>query len=119
MDKLQKKQLKKLRRKNRVQVTGTTERPRLTVFRSLRSIYAQVIDDSQGVTLAAAKSKDLGESQLKGKNKTEIAMEVGKLLASRAQEKGVSSVVFDKGSFLYHGRVKALADGAREGGLQF
>lgn len=119
MDKTKKKQIKKLRRKNRVQVSGTSERPRLSVHRSLRFITAQIIDDSKGITLAAAKSGDLDASISKGKNKTEVAMEVGKLLSSRAQEKGVSSVVFDKGSFLYHGRVKALADGAREGGLQF
>jgi large subunit ribosomal protein L18 len=95
-------------------------RPRLSVFRSSKHIYAQVIDDEKGVTLAAASSID---KDLKGKLKTggdvEAAREVGKLVAERAAKAGLSAVVFDRGSYRYHGRVKAVADGAREGGLQF
>jgi len=119
MDKNKKKQVNKQRRKARVQVSGTSDRPRLSVFRSLRHIYAQVIDDAQGVTLVAAKDLDLDEKVREGKDKKAIAAEVGKLIAERAVAKGITAVVFDKGSFLYHGRVQHLADGAREGGLQF
>jgi large subunit ribosomal protein L18 len=95
-------------------------RVRLSVFRSSKNIYAQVIDDVGGKTLAAASSLDKGlrEKLKKGSDK-EAAAEVGKLVAARAIEAGVSDVVFDRGSYLYHGRVKALADGAREGGLKF
>jgi large subunit ribosomal protein L18 len=95
-------------------------RKRLTVFRSSRHIYAQVIDDAEGKTLAAASSldKDL-KSKLKTGADKEAATEVGKLLAERAAKAGVKDVVFDRGRYLYHGRVKALADGAREGGLNF
>jgi len=95
-------------------------RPRLSVFRSEQNIYAQVIDDSQGHTLAAASSldKNLRESLKTGANK-DAAAAVGKLLAERALAAGVTQVVFDRGSYLYHGRVKALADAAREGGLDF
>ncbi len=92
-----------------------TERLRLSVFRSAKHIYAQVIDDEQGRTVAEANSKALAAQG----NKTEQAKEVGKLLAERAVAAGVKSVVFDRGSFRYHGRVKALAEGAREGGLEF
>jgi len=92
-------------------------RPRLSVFRSSKNIYAQVIDDAQGVTLAAASSLE-GEEKQKGTNK-DAAARVGKLLAERAKEKGVTDVVFDRGGYLYHGRVKALADAAREAGLNF
>ena len=95
-------------------------RARLSVFRSNRNIYAQVIDDINGVTLAAASSLD---KELKGKVKaggnTDAATEVGKLVAARAKKAGVSEVVFDRGGYIYHGRVKALADAAREGGLKF
>jgi large subunit ribosomal protein L18 len=95
-------------------------RPRLSVFRSSRHIYAQVIDDAAGKTLAAASSleKDLREKLKKGTDK-EAAAQVGKLVAERAIKAGISDVVFDRGSYLFHGRVKALADGAREGGLKF
>ncbi len=94
-------------------LTGTTERPRLAVFRSSAHIYAQIIDDTVGKTL-------LSESDLKLKGtKTERAREVGKKLAEQAVKKGLSAVVFDRGGFLYHGRVAALAEGAREGGLKF
>lgn len=95
-------------------------RPRLSVFRSGKNIYAQVIDDGRGVTLAAASSleKEFRSSGKKGGDKA-AAGEVGKLVAARAVEAGVKEVVFDRGGYLYHGRVKALADGAREGGLSF
>ena len=101
-------------------VAGTADRPRLNVFRSSTHIYAQVIDDVAGHTLAAASDadKDL-EKALSGKNKTERAKEVGKTVAERAKAKGVELVVFDRGGYKYHGRVQALADGAREAGLGF
>lgn len=98
-------------------VKGTAERPRLSVFRSNKQIYAQLINDIDGVTIAAASSapKDFA---VKGK-KVEVAKEVGKQIADKAAQAGVKFVVFDRGGFLYHGRVKALAEGAREAGLQF
>ncbi len=104
----------------RKQVFGTTERPRLNVFKSLSGIYAQVIDDIDGNTLVSASTidKDLRE-KMKGMKKTEQAKAIGQAIAERAKSKGISSVVFDRGGFRYVGRVKALADGAREGGLQF
>lgn len=104
----------------RSKITGTQEKPRLSVFRSDKHIYAQAINDVQGTTLAAAStlSKELS-SKIKGKKKAEVAGEVGKLIASRLQALGVDKVIFDRGRFLYHGRVKALADGARENGLKF
>ncbi|MGI5939129.1 MAG: 50S ribosomal protein L18 [Thermoleophilia bacterium] len=97
-------------------VRGTTERPRLSVFRSNRAIWVQVIDDSVGRTLASASSQNLTEQ---GLSKTDQATKVGELVAERAKAAGVERVVFDRGSYLYHGRVKALADGARQGGLDF
>jgi large subunit ribosomal protein L18 len=104
----------------RGKIVGTQERPRLSVFRSDRHIYAQAINDAQGSTLATASTlcKEL-EKKIKGKKKVEVAREVGKLIATRLHTMGVEKVVFDRGRFLYHGRVKALADGARENGLQF
>jgi large subunit ribosomal protein L18 len=107
------------RRHKRVrrQVSGTAERPRLCVFRSNRGIEAQLIDDLEAKTLAAASWLNLKKG-FKG-NKTDQAKEVGKLLATNAKKAGVETVVFDRGGYLYHGRVKALADGAREGGLNF
>ena len=93
-------------------------RPRLSVFRSAKNIYAQIIDDDRGVTLAAASSLEAGEKAAKGADK-DAAARVGALVAQRAMEKGVKDVVFDRGSYLYHGRVKALADAAREAGLNF
>ncbi len=104
-------------RKARVRsvVTGSTKRPRLSVFRSATHIYAQLIDDSKGTTLATASSKEL-----KGKSvKVDRSAEVGKLIAGKAKDKGITSVVFDRGGYRYQGRVKALADGAREAGLTF
>jgi large subunit ribosomal protein L18 len=100
----------------RTKIFGTAERPRLVVFRSNRGIEAQLVDDVESKTLAAASW--LHVRSLKG-DKTKQAAEVGKLLAQRAKEAGVSTAVFDRGGYLYHGRVKALADAAREGGLKF
>jgi len=101
----------------RRKVRGSAARPRLAVFRSNRYIYAQVIDDDSGRTLAAASSQ---EAAMRGRRLTkETATEVGKLVASRAKEVGIGRVIFDRGGYVYHGRVKALADGAREEGLEF
>ena len=109
------------RRHERVRKTleGTAQRPRLNVFRSLQHIYAQVIDDSSGTTLVAASTNEPGARSDGSGSKTERARAVGKAVAERAKEKGISAVVFDRGGYMYHGRVKALADGAREGGLEF
>lgn len=101
----------------RAVISGTAQRPRLGVFRSLSNIYAQLIDDKTGTTLAAASSLDR-EFEGAGGNK-DAARKVGLLIAKRAKEKGIESVVFDRGGYLYHGRVKELAEGAREGGLKF
>ena len=100
----------------RSRVTGSAERPRLAVFRSVKHIYAQVIDDVKGHTMVAASS-----AEKEGKNGGNIAgaKSIGKLVAERARDKGIKAVVFDRGGYLYHGRVKALADAAREAGLQF
>lgn len=100
----------------REKVTGTTERPRLNVYRSLSHVYAQVIDDQKGVTLASASSLEL---KLKTGGNVASAKEIGKAIAERATAKGVKKVVFDRGGYLYHGRIKALADAAREAGLEF
>jgi large subunit ribosomal protein L18 len=102
----------------RKRVSGTVERPRLSVYRSNTNIYAQVIDDEKGITLASASSLELSEGTRLNTNAT-AAAEVGKKVAERAKEAGVTKVVFDRNGYLYHGKVKALADGAREGGLQF
>ena len=104
----------KIKFRIRKKIVGTAERPRLSVFRSNKHIYAQVINDKAGVTLAAASS--LGFEKM---NKTEQAKKVGLLLAEKAKAAGVESVVFDRNGYLYHGRVQSLADGAREGGLNF
>jgi large subunit ribosomal protein L18 len=104
----------------RRKVDGTPERPRLNVFRSLNHIYAQVIDDSVGKTLTSASTVDREvRDQLNGMTKIEQARVVGKMLAERAVAKGIKEVVFDRGGYRYHGRVKALAEAAREGGLEF
>jgi large subunit ribosomal protein L18 len=104
----------------RKNVQGTPDRPRLNVFRSLSEIYAQVIDDKTQVTLVSASSVDRElRAKMKGLTKTEQATLVGKNLAARAKKKGIKQVVFDRGGYRYIGRVKALADGAREGGLEF
>jgi large subunit ribosomal protein L18 len=107
-----------LRRKRharlRLRLTGTTERPRLSIFRSAKFIYAQVIDDTTGRTLAAASSR---EAELAGDSKVDAAKAVGRAIADRAKAAGVSAVVLDRGGYQYHGRVRSLAEGAREGGL--
>ena len=101
----------------RSKISGTAQRPRLDVFRSNSNIYAQLIDDVNGVTLAAASSNEK-DFDLSGSN-CEGARKVGQLIAARAAEKGITEVVFDRGGYVYHGRVKELAEGAREGGLKF
>ncbi len=101
----------------RKKITGSKEMPRLSVFRSNRDIYAQIIDDHDGKTLVQASSKEKSFA-VKG-TKSERSVEVGKILAERAKSAGISQVVFDRNGYLYHGRVKALADGAREAGLKF
>jgi large subunit ribosomal protein L18 len=105
----------------RAKVNGSTERPRLTVYRSLNHIYAQLVDDLGGRTLLSVSSRDASlVSEVKAsKGKVAAGKLVGKALAARAKEKGIQSVCFDRGGYLYHGRVKAVADGAREGGLTF
>ena len=110
----------RLRRHQRVRknISGTSERPRLNVFRSLSNIYAQIIDDTKGVTLVSASSLDKDFNGELGGN-CEAAKAVGELIAKRAVEKGIKQVVFDRGGYVYHGRVAALAEGAREGGLDF
>ena len=108
--------LRKVRHKRvRKKVSGSTEQPRLCVFRSLRSIYAQIIDDSTGRTITSASSKESPSIS----PKTAASSLVGKMVAERAKSQGITEVVFDRGGYKYHGRVKALADGAREGGLKF
>ncbi len=108
---------RKIHLRIRNKIKGTTQRPRISVFRSNTEIYCQLVDDISGHTLLAASSRDKGFS--KTGNKVEQAKQVGKMLAEKAQAANISSVVFDRGGYLYHGRVKALAEGAREGGLQF
>jgi large subunit ribosomal protein L18 len=111
---------KRRHRRIRTKISGTAERPRLNVFRSLDHIYAQVIDDVSGNTVASASTIDKGlRSDLDGKTKKEQATLVGKAIAERAKDAGISMVLFDRGGYLYHGRVQALAEGAREGGLDF
>jgi len=112
----------RIRRHERVRktVAGTMMRPRLAVFRSLNNIYAQIIDDTRGVTLAAASTLDKEiKSQTEGKKKTDASKLVGALIAKRSKDAGIGEVVFDRGGNRYHGRVKALAEAAREGGLKF
>jgi large subunit ribosomal protein L18 len=112
--------LQRMQRHKRVRrkVAGTPERPRLAVFRSLNHLYAQVIDDTQGKTLAAASSMEAEvKAQAAGKSKSEVSKIIGALVARKAKSAGVDKVVFDRGGFKYHGRVKALADSAREEGL--
>jgi large subunit ribosomal protein L18 len=106
------------RRKKRIRgrISGSPERPRVSVFRSNKAIYAQIIDDQGAITLASARSAEIESGGLK---KAEVAKRVGELLAQRAKDRGIEQVVFDRSGYLYHGRVKALAEGAREGGLVF
>jgi large subunit ribosomal protein L18 len=118
----EKKRAGRISRHSRVRgrVVGTKERPRLNVFRSLTNIYAQVIDDQQGHTLVSASTIDNDvAAQIEGKTKSEAAKIVGLVIAQRAKDAGLSKVVFDRGGYKYHGRVAALAEGAREGGLEF
>lgn len=111
---------KRRHRRIRNKISGTAARPRLNVFRSLDHIYAQVIDDVDGKTLVSASTIDKTlRSDIAGKTKKEQATLVGKAIAERAKAAGVTTVLFDRGGYLYHGRIKALADGAREGGLDF
>lgn len=111
---------RRLRIKSRIRkvVSGTEARPRLAVYRSNKEIYAQVVDDVTGKTLAAASSRDKDISSAKG-NKSELATLVGKSVAEKAIKAGISTIAFDRGGYLYHGRVKSLAEGAREAGLKF
>lgn len=118
--------LSKLQRRARIKmrirkiVNGTAQKPRMSVFRSNKQIYVQFIDDMTGTTLAAASSADKEVAEkAAGQNKTQVAALVGKLAAERAAQKGISEVAFDRNGYLYHGRVKMLADAAREGGLKF
>ncbi len=111
---------KRRHRRIRMKLSGTAARPRLNVYRSLNHIYAQIIDDVAGNTLVSASTVDAGlAAELDGKKKREQAAVVGETVAKRALDAGIEEVVFDRGGYLYHGRVKALADGAREGGLKF
>ncbi|MCL6471720.1 MAG: 50S ribosomal protein L18 [Firmicutes bacterium] len=122
MGKTAEEKIARLRRHRRVRkhVFGTAARPRLAVFRSTNHIYAQLIDDTKGVTLASASTLDPEiKSQISSGGNIEAAKKVGELIAKRALEKNIDQVVFDRGGFLYHGRVKALADAAREAGLKF
>ncbi|MFM7321565.1 MAG: 50S ribosomal protein L18 [Armatimonadota bacterium] len=109
----------KRHRRIRKRVSGTTERPRLNIYRSLSHIYAQLVDDTKGHTVASASSLDKDLRAGKSGGSIEGAVAVGKLVAERAKAAGIDKVVFDRGGYLYHGRVKALADAAREGGLEF
>ena len=118
MTKIERRQ--RIRYRIRKVVSGTPERPRMSVFRSNKQIYVQIIDDTKGNTLVSAGSTDKSLAEaVKGKTATEVAALVGKLSAERAAEKGITTVSFDRGGYLYHGRVKSLADAAREGGLKF
>jgi large subunit ribosomal protein L18 len=108
---------KRVKERIRKKVSGTTERPRLAVFRSLKHVYAQVIDDATGTTLASASSREK-DSSSKGANAA-AAKAVGALIAKKAKDKGITRVVFDRGGYQYHGNIKALADAARENGLEF
>jgi len=115
LSKVEKRQ--KIKRRVRRNIFGTETKPRLSVYRSNKEIYAQIIDDNNGVTLASASSREKGVA-VEG-TKSEVSALVGKALAAKAVAKGIETVVFDRNGFVYHGRIKALADGAREGGLKF
>lgn len=115
--------LARIRRKNRIRkkLVGTAERPRLAVFKSAKHIYAQIIDDTKGITLVAASSlsKELREQLKDVEGKIPVAQMVGKLVAQKAKANGITKIAFDRGGYIYHGRIKALADSAREAGLEF
>jgi large subunit ribosomal protein L18 len=109
----------KIKLRIRKRIKGTAGKPRLSVFRSNKQIYVQAVDDVNGVTLVAACSREKEIATVTGKKKSEIAALVGKRLAEKCKEKGIENVVFDRNGYQYHGRVKSVADGAREGGLKF
>lgn len=109
----------RIRKRIRKKISGTADKPRVSVFRSNKQIYAQVIDDLKGATLISASSKEKEVADVTGIKKTEQAKLVGKLLAAKCKEKGIKNVIFDRGGYKYHGRVKSLAEAAREGGLKF
>lgn len=111
-----KSQRERRKRSIRIKIEGTSERPRLTVYKSLKYISAQIVDDSKGITLASASSQ---EKDLKSGKNIDVAKEIGKTLANRAKDKNISQVIFDRNGYIYHGKVKSLADGARESGLKF
>lgn len=121
MAKTDKKRIARAKRVKRIRknISGTAARPRLRVFRSTSNIYAQIIDDTKGTTLAAMSSLDKAVKAGDAKSKTEKAHQVGLFIAEKAKAAGVTTVIFDRGGCLYHGRVKALSEGAREGGLEF
>ena len=110
---------KKLHNRIRQRIYGTTERPRLSVYRSNKDVYAQLINDLDGVTILSASSSHLDKKEVEKLNKSDKARKVGEVLAEKAKDKNITSVVFDRSGYLYHGRVKSLAEGAREGGLKF
>lgn len=107
---------RRIRKGIRAKISGTAERPRMSIYRSNRDIYVQLVDDLHGVTLAAASSRGIGQE---GRSKVDVSKEVGTAIAEKAKAAGIETVVFDRGGYLYHGRVKALAEGAREAGLVF
>ena len=109
----------RIRKRIRKNISGTKDVPRMSIFRSNKQIYVQLIDDQAGVTLVSASSRNKEVAEKKGITKSEQAKLVGKLIAEKSISKGISTVVFDRGGYLYHGRVKQLAEGAREGGLKF
>ena len=111
-----KSQRERRKRSIRIKIEGTSKRPRLTVYKSLKYISAQIVDDSKGITLASASSQ---EKDMKSGKNVDVAKEIGKILASRAKDKNISEVVFDRNGYIYHGKVKSLAEGARESGLKF
>lgn len=117
LSKTEKREKIKLRIRKRIR--GTAEKPRVAVFRSNKQIYAQAVDDVNGVTLASASSREKEFASVTGKKKSEVAVLVGKHFAAVCREKGIETVVFDRSGYQYHGRIKSLADGAREGGLKF
>lgn len=117
LSKTEKREKIKLRIRKRIK--GTAGKPRISVFRSNKQIYAQAVDDVNGVTMASASSREKEIATVTGKKKSDVAVLVGKRLAEACKEKGIETVVFDRGGYQYHGRVKSLADGAREGGLKF
>ncbi len=117
-----KRRLARIKRKRRVRkkILGTSERPRLSIFRSSKHIYAQIIDDTEGRTLVASSSMEKAFKEMeKHKSKCDAANSVGKMIGQKAKDKGINTVVFDRNGYIYHGRVKALSDGAREAGLEF